>query len=296
MEVERDRLKLRDDPKVISAPLLDPAWQCGIAVVVRGYIANATLDVELDGVIVVAGFPGGFPVPNGALVPLPAPLVAGQKLRVRQKSGGATSPWSASMTIGDHTTDFPAGPPRPQINPAPVYECGVRTGVGNLLVGSNVWITADGIEVGRKDGAASQQGVNVAPPYLFGQSVVAWSSLCNDPSPPSITQTAQSSPNPLPVPGFLPVYDDGQQLTITNVVNGARITLSRNGIVQFTFPSWGYQHTVGLTPPFATGETSPPRSNYVPAIPPAIAEPRRSCRAPLCRRLASNPSRRATRS
>jgi hypothetical protein len=75
MEVERERLKLRDDPKVISPPSVDPAWRCGTALAIRGYIANAKLDVELDGAIVVGGFPGGFPVPNGALVPLPAPLV-----------------------------------------------------------------------------------------------------------------------------------------------------------------------------------------------------------------------------
>jgi hypothetical protein len=269
MEVERDRLKLRDDPKIISAPLLDPAWQCGTAVVVHGYIANATLDIQLDGAIVVAGFPGGFPVPNGALVPLPAPLVAGQVVRARQKSGGATSPWSVPTTVHDHTVDFPAGPPRPQINPAPVYQCGVRTGVSNLLVGSNVWITANAVEVGRVNGAASQQGVNVAPPYVLGQSVVAWSSLCKDPSPPSVTQIAQSGPAPMPVPGFLPIYDGGQQLTITNVVNGARITLSRNGIVQFTFPSWGYQHYVGLTPPFTTGETFSATQQLCPGDPPS---------------------------
>lgn len=255
MEVERDRLKLRDDPKLISPPSLDPAWQCGTAVVVRGYIAGAKLDVELDGAVVVVGFAGGFPVPNGALVPLPAPLVAGQQIRARQKFGGATSPWSAPITARDHTAEFPAGPPRPQINPAPVYDCGSRTGVGNLLVSSDVWITADAVEVGRVNGAASQQGVNVAPPYTLGQSVVAWSSLCKDPSPPSAVEIAQPAPAPMPVLGFLPIYDGGQQLTITNVVNGARITLSRNGIVQFTFASWGYQHLVGLNPPFSTGET-----------------------------------------
>jgi hypothetical protein len=235
MEVERDRLKLRDDPKVISPPALDPAWQCGKSVLVRGFIADAKLDIEVDGVVVVSGFPGGFPLPNGALVPLANPLAAGQKIRARQKFGGATSAWSPVVTVRDHTVDFPAGPPRPQINPAPVYQCGTRTGVGNLLVGCDVWITADAIEVGRVSGAANQQGVNVAPPYGLGQSVVAFASLCKDPSPPSATHIAQAQPLPMPVPGFLPIYAGGQQLTITNVVNGARLTLSRNGILQFSF-------------------------------------------------------------
>src|SRR6266545_7143559 len=109
MEVERERLKLRDDPKVISPPSLDPAWKCGTAVVVRGFIANAKLDIEINGAIVVAGFPGGFPVPNGALVPLPSPLTAGQQIRARQKFGGATSGWSANVITRNHTQEFPAG-------------------------------------------------------------------------------------------------------------------------------------------------------------------------------------------
>jgi hypothetical protein len=269
MEVERERLKLRDDPKLISPPSVDPAWQCGTAVVIRGFIANASLDVELDGAVVVAGTPGGFPQPNGARIALPNPLIAGQKIRARQKFGGATSVWSTGVTVLDHTVEYPAGPPRPQINPAPVYQCGTRTGVGNLLVGCDVWITANAVEVGRVAGAANQQGVNVAPPYALAQSVVAWASLCKDPSPPSVTQIAQAPPAPMPVPGFLPVYAGGQQLTITNVVNGARLTLSRNGIVQFSFSSWGYQHLVGLNPPFAAGEVLSVTQQLCPGDPPS---------------------------
>ena len=166
MEIPRDKLDLRDDPGVLSAPIVDPAWQCSSVVAVHGYVPEAKLDLELDGVVVITGAPGGFPLPDGAVLTLAAPLTAGQVMRARQKFGGATSPWSAVVTVGDHTIDFPQGRRGRRSIPAPVYACGVRTGVGNLLVGSNVWITADGIEVGRKDGAASQQGVNVAPPYL----------------------------------------------------------------------------------------------------------------------------------
>ncbi len=269
MEVPRERLQLRDDPKLISPPWLDPVWQCGRAVVVRGFIANATLDVEVAGAIVVAGVPGGFPVPNGALVALPNPLVAGQSVRARQTFGGATSGWSAPRTAIDHTVEYPAGPPRPGINPAPVYKCGVRTGVGNLLVGSDVWITADAAEVGRVQGAASQQGLNINPAYGLGQQVVAWSALCKDPSPPSAVQTSQPPPAPLPVPGFLPVYQGGQQATITNVVNGARITVSRNGVVQFTVASWGYQHLIGLNPPYNQGEVLSATQQLCPGDPPS---------------------------
>jgi hypothetical protein len=255
MEVERERIRLKDNPKLISPPSVDPAWQCGTAVVVRGFIGDAKLDIEVAGSIVVTGFAAGFPQPNGALVPLPAALVAGQKIRARQKFGGATSAWSTPITTLDHTVEFPAGPPRPQINPEPLYKCGTRTGVANLLAGCDAWITADAVEAGRVKGASTHQGINIAPPYGLGQSVVAWASLCKDPSPPSETKITQPPPSPLPAPGFLPVYADGQQLTVTGVVNGAVLTLSRNGIVQFSFSSWGYQHLVTLNPPFSAGES-----------------------------------------
>jgi hypothetical protein len=128
MEVSRDELKLKDDLRLLSPPSLDPAWQCGTTVVVRGFVANAMLDVDVDGVAVATNVAGGFPAPNGASVPLPTALVAGQKVRARQTFSGATSDWCAPTTVRDHTVEFAAGPPRPEINPAPVYECGTRTG------------------------------------------------------------------------------------------------------------------------------------------------------------------------
>jgi hypothetical protein len=48
---------------------------------------------------------------------LPQPLMAGQKIRPRQTFGGVTSSWSIVVIVRDHTADFPAGPPRPQIKP-----------------------------------------------------------------------------------------------------------------------------------------------------------------------------------
>jgi len=64
--VPRDRLKLRDNPKLISPPtVVSPLYQCAKAVTIVGFIGNATLDVQVSGVTVVAGAPGGFPVPSG---------------------------------------------------------------------------------------------------------------------------------------------------------------------------------------------------------------------------------------
>ena len=255
MEVPRRRLELQENDELISPPIIvEPLYRCSPVVNVRGYKTHATLDVEVDGSVVVSNEPGGFPQPHGAILKLPTPLDTGQVVRARQHSGGVTSDWSAPATVRDHTQDYPAGPPRPEINPAPVYQCGLRTGVSNLLVGCNVWITADGAEVGRVDGAAAHQGVNVNPAYELGDEVLAFAELCADPSPASELHIAQAPPSPMPTPAFEPIYEGGEQLTITNLSNGARFTLTRGGANQGTWRTWGQRHHVGLNPPFSAGE------------------------------------------
>lgn len=244
---------LREDPKALSAPSIEqPLYQCAVSVTVLAYEPNATIDVNVDGTVTSA--PGGFPFPNGVTIALAAKLVAGQKVRARQKIGGVTSPWTPVIVVGDHTKDFPAGPPRPQINPAPVYKCGVRTGVGNLLPGGHVWITANGTKVGDVNGCAAQQGVNVSPAYGLNQKVVAWFELCKDPSPPSVEQITQNPPAPLPSPSVDPTYAGGQSVTVRHIVNGAKVTLFRNGANQGTWPCWGGSIVINGLAPFAAGE------------------------------------------
>jgi dienelactone hydrolase len=157
-------------------------------------------------------------------------------------------------TISHSCTDYPAGPPRPELFPTPLYKCGTRTGVNNLLVGCNVWIKANGGTVGTVNGANNPQGVNVSPHYQQGQHVRAWASLCNDPSPPSLEQIVQPPPLPLPAPGFDPIYAGGTQLVVNTIVDGATFTLSRNGVALGTFVCWGGKCIVGLNPPFTAGE------------------------------------------
>jgi hypothetical protein len=86
MEVPRERLKLVDDRNPLSPPILvEPLYQCATAVVVYGFVPQATLDIEVDGAVVVAGAPGGYPQPQGALISVPA-LVADQVVCARQNS------------------------------------------------------------------------------------------------------------------------------------------------------------------------------------------------------------------
>jgi hypothetical protein len=190
-------------------------------------------------------------------------------VRARQKAIGRTSGWSSTITVRDHTKDYPAGPPRPEINPAPVYQCGIRTGVGNLLPGGHVWITADAVKVGDVNGCAAQQGVNVSPAYGLGQKVRAWFELCKDPSPPSIEHITQKPPNPLPTPTFDPIYAGGTQVTVWNIVNGAKVTINRGGMPIGTWGCWGGGLSVGGLSPFSTAETFTATQEMCPGDPPS---------------------------
>ncbi|MEO8286560.1 MAG: hypothetical protein ABI670_09010 [Chloroflexota bacterium] len=243
--VNRERLELKEKPRLLSPPIIsEPLYQCAIAITVFAYEPDAKIELEIDGAALPA-VPGGFPLPDGVTIPVAA-LVKDQKVRARQTTSSAQSDWTGIVTVRDHTEDYPAGPPRPQINPAPVYECGVRTGVGNVLTGGNVWITADGSEVGRVNGCKEQQGVNVTPTYGFGQKVRAWFELCKDPSPPSIEYTTIKPPSPPPAPTFATVYEGARQVTVGNIVNGAKVTLYRDNILLGTWPCWGDRITIDV--------------------------------------------------
>ncbi|MFD3373681.1 MULTISPECIES: hypothetical protein [unclassified Streptomyces] len=262
--VDRKDLQLQEDPRLLSPPRVDqPLYQCGTAVVVFDYVPGADIEVQVDS----ASAPvvsGGFPWPLGVTVPLPGALATAQQVRARQLTVAGQSDWSLPVTVRDHTVDYPAGPPRPQINPAPVYACGIRTGVTNLLTGGNVWITANGTEVGRVNGCAPVQGVDVTA-YALAQQVRAWFELCGDPSAPSVQHDALFPPKPLPAPTVDPLYGSSpQQVVVHGVVNGAKVTVYRSGTPLGTWGCWGGTLAVGglggftsTDPPVATQAMCP---------------------------------------
>jgi hypothetical protein len=266
-EIPGNEVNLEEDRSFISPPVLDePLYQCSSVVVVISFVPHATIDIEIDGNIDTS-VTVGFPDPSGEAITVSAPLVAGQVIRAQQRTPTAQSDWSDPVTVGDHTADFPAGLPRPEISPAPVHECGARTGVRNLLIGSNVWITADGSEVGRVNGSKEHQGVNVNPDYSIGQAVRALAELCSDPSSPSAKETTVPPPAPLPTPVPDPLYEGGEQARITGLANGARFTVFRDGIDQGTYRTWGQVHLVGLNPVFSAGETISATQRMCPGSP-----------------------------
>ncbi len=253
-EVELQGLDLKNDPEFISVPYLEePLYKCAKSVTARGFMPRARIEIEIEGNIEISQN-AGFPEPHGATFPLASEPQDTQKLRVRQISGGATSEWSRIYHVGKHTVDYPAGLPRPEIDPNPVHKCGSRTGVSNLIPGCEVWITASGIEKGRVSGASKRQGVNINPFYQLNEKVQAWATLCGDPSSPSAQHDAQPPPSPLPAPSFDEFFEDQERLRLTGLVNGARFEIVRNGNRLGPWRTWGQGHFVTVSPPIGPNE------------------------------------------
>lgn len=268
-EISRMEAGLEDDRSVLSPPSIEQPYACATAVVVAGGLSGASIEVEVSGTV-VASATVGVALPYGIAVPIPVPLVAGEPVRARQSSLVAVSDWCPPVVVRDHTVDYPAGPPRPEIFQTPLYDCGIRTGVGNLLAGGNVWVTSDGTEIGRRDGCGNPQGVNVSPAFDQGRTVRAWFELCRDPSPPSLAQIVGAPPVPIPAPAISQQYAGGDSLEITGVANGAKVTVRRNGTDLGTWGCWGGSIRLGpFAPAFAAGDILEADQALCPGDPPS---------------------------
>ena len=231
----------------------EPLYRCAAAVTVRGYVVDAQIDVRVNGVT-VASVAGGSAWPNGVTVALPAELATGETVLARQKTVTATSGWSAAVVVRDHTEDYPAGPPRPNVDPAPVYECGIRTGVSNLLDGRQR------LDHGRRRGGWPRERMRRAPgrerqpglrPRAEGASLVR----AVQGSEPALDRAHRTSAaDPVPVLTFDPIYEGGTQVTVRGVVNGARVTIYRGGVNQGTWPCWGYALSISGLGAFTAAE------------------------------------------
>ena len=291
--VEIEKLDLRPDRELLSPPWLAGPYQCATAVIVWGFV-RTRVDVEVDGTIVVSVPPSASRSPRGD-APLPRRSWPASRLRVRS-AAGADQPLVGRVEVRDHTVDYPTGPPRPQINPRPSRPCGSRTGVGNLLAAANVWITADGAEVGRVNGCAPQQGVNVNPFYSLGQKVRAHTSCAATRRRRRSSTSSQPGPNSAARSRVRPdVSTGGEQLRVTSIANGARVTISRGGPRSAPSAAGAGALLLGALAPVQHGRDVQRDPGALPGRPAEPSGTTEVCsRARRCLPRASGPCRRAT--
>lgn len=190
-----------DDRGVISPPLvLGPLYDCASAVEVAGGIYGAKITVSINGV-----------EDNSATVTQPSrtiigvtPLEVGDVVTAVQNAEGVPSVSSSPVTVIDHTVAYPSGLPRPEIDPAVIYECGHTIAVRHVR-GATVTVFTNG-----GDPATYVTGgdwTNLPPrirPFKLGDRYTTEQSLCTDVSGLSNEETAGTPPVPMPTPAFNP--------------------------------------------------------------------------------------------
>jgi hypothetical protein len=209
-----------DDPSYVSAPVvIDPLYACATKVAVRGGMLDAKLSVFINGGLVdsrVARNPDfeEFNVPD---------LKVGDIVTAKQEFAGVLSGSSAPVTVRDHTADFPAGLPAPDVDPGLIYECAEIVAVRHVP-GAKLTVLTNGAFPSSGSTSTGWTAIfSGKRPFVVGDSFTAEIQLCKDTSPPSGTKSAVRAPASIPAPTFNPpeIYDGQQLVTLETLVNGS---------------------------------------------------------------------------
>lgn len=215
----------KDDPGVISPPVIGPIYACSEWVEVRGGIYDATVAVEVNGAVVANET---VKQPNGFSVKVPS-LNVGDTVRASQTFAGVTAS-SATVTVTSHLDDYPSGLPAPEIDPTIAHACGVVIAVRHVP-GVKLSVFSNGAD--ERSFSLGGTWTNLKPyksPFAQGDQFTAQQHLCADSSSLSNVVTVGPEPSPLPVPqikGGAPIQ--GQPLLhVENLPEGARTEVAEN--------------------------------------------------------------------
>jgi len=237
-QVVRDGSDLKDNPEILSPPILsEPIYECTNVVFVQGFVPGAEI------LVFAAGDPspigGGTSLfASGATFKVTITFSKGQVITARQKFKGVTSGPSNAVTVRSYKDDYPSGPPKPRIDPPPLYRCGRATGSRDQLPGSHLEYRSESalagggfappVTIASMDGAAPAQWMSTSPPFELKARVTAQYSICGDPSPVSDGEIVQEQPATIPLPTIDPGYEGQQIIIVRNVVNGAMLDVYAN--------------------------------------------------------------------
>ena len=231
-----------EDPEFLSPPrVLDPVYACAELVGVAGAVLDAEVELFADGSLAGSFAPARDPDRVEFQV---APLAVGQELRARQVVAGVASAMSAPVVVRDHTLDYPAGLPAPQIDPDLVYECAELIAVRHVPT-AVVTVYSNGADPVRGTSSTGWTAFRPAEhPFDVGDTFTAEISICDELSPLSPPVSAVPAPSSLPPAQLDPVelYDGQELVKVVHLTNGSRTTIveSNTGtILEFTTPiSW----------------------------------------------------------
>lgn len=236
----------------VSPPLvIDPLYQCATQVAVRGAVPDAKVILYINGAVAGTVVPARNPdkIEFTGL----RPLVVGDVVLAEQVVGGVPSGPSPSVTVRDHRVDFPAGLPKPDIDPTLIYECADVIAVRHVP-GARLTVFINGADPVTLDTSTGWTGVFPGKhPFRAGDTFTAEISLCNDRSPTSDKVQAVAAPASLPPARFNPtsIYAGQEFVTLEGLTHGSwsSITEASAGVLaKFTTPvSW--QSNINLKTP-----------------------------------------------
>lgn len=218
------------DPSFISPPMvIGPLYACATKVAVRGAVLNAKVTLYING-------PGGsreFTI-DSARNPIqldfnvsPA-LLAGDVVTVTQEHEGAISdPGETAVTVRNYRDAYPAGLPKPAIDPDIVYACADLIAVRHMP-GATVTVYTNGANP--RSFATSTGWTAIPPagaPFRESDAFTVQLSMCGDSSLVSDAVSARRPPMRLAPPTFNPpaIFNGQELLNIETIEYGAKVTL-----------------------------------------------------------------------
>lgn len=207
---------------LLAPEVKGPISICNKQVRIKGHIAGATVKVLVNGSETAAKVSNW---PDDVL-DIGVSLNVGDKITAIQEFGGQTSPESPLPAVAQ---DVPSTLANLSIATL-LHRCGtaiwtegavpgaeIRALIGNNQVGSG--FSVDGITRFRY-----QPGLNL------GQKLTLEQTTCTNVTQTTVTPPADDLPNPLPVPKIQePLIDCMTAIKISNIVDGATVTIYRNG-------------------------------------------------------------------
>ncbi len=262
--VVKNGRELRDNPKVLSAPILrDPIYECTDGVWVSGFIPGAQIDIFIAGTATPVGT-GSSQFGSGDKFKLSVTCTKGMVVTATQTWKGVPSGPSNAVTVRHPKDDYPNGYPKPRIDPPPIYKCGRAIGSRDQLNGVHVDVLQEKRRpIGTFEPATTVGGIDNEQPWDYGFTspfeqdarVRVRYRICGQDSPLSDFEIVQPQPA-IPPPTIDQGYEGQQIVVVRNTVNGANLEVFKNAVAaanrvggQPTAVSWGQQILVSPAAP-----------------------------------------------
>lgn len=271
-----------DDNSHISPPIvIEPLYGCATKLAVKGTLLDAKVAVFINGAFIDAKISRS---PSLLEFDVPA-LIPGDVITATQEFNGVLSDPSDPATVRDHKVDFPAGLPKPDIDPKLIYQCGNTIAVKHVP-GAKLTVFVNGTDPRSTNTSTGWTGIYPGKyPFDLGDKFTASIDLCGDASPLSNIETAVAAPATVNAPKFAPAqtYVGQQLINITDILHGSWLEVgeaSAGGFGKFSTPiSWynEYDFATPLGGPLSAGQQLTAQQVLCDKSPPTDTPPPKQC-------------------